>query len=266
MPTVVPSQVVTVLDQMFPWAAASHEAKILHSGQSTSLAALVDLVEHIPQELLILDGPGFSSLVASLAAIRDTLAKWRSGSSVGFSVGLSEVPGFGGLNPVILIRRALESCPDEAITSEISKLSFVKNPGLRESLRMDISAANGALSNGEWKAATVLSGSVIESLLLWKLLTRRPSDITAAVKKLRAKAVFSEDPGRNLNYWTLHHFIEVAAELAIITGETATEARLAKDYRNLIHPGRAIRLKQKCDRGTAYLAVAALDHVIRDMR
>ena len=63
----------------------------------------------------------------------------------------------------------------------------------------------------------------------------------------------------------MHHYVEVATHLAIIKPDTATEARLAKDFRNLIHPGRAQRLAQKCDRGTALSSVAALELVVRDL-
>jgi hypothetical protein len=51
----------------------------------------------------------------------------------------------------------------------------------------------------------------------------------------------------------------------VIKADTRTQARLAKDYRNLIHPGRAARLTQKCDRGTALVTVAAVELVIRDL-
>jgi hypothetical protein len=42
-------------------------------------------------------------------------------------------------------------------------------------------------------------------------------------------------------------------------------ARLARNYRNLIHHGRAIRLGEACDQGTAHIAIGAVDHVIRDL-
>jgi hypothetical protein len=70
----------------------------------------------------------------------------------------------------------------------------------------------------------------------------------------------------NLERWALHEFTEVAANLSIIKKGTHTETKLAREFRNLIHPGRAQRLGQTCDRGTAALAsVAALDHVVRDL-
>ncbi len=75
------------------------------------------------------------------------------------------------------------------------------------------------------------------------------------------------DPGSDLTArsWTLHHYIEVAAHLRIIGERTAEQARLAKDYRNLIHPAAAIRLKEECHRGTALGAAGAVEFVIRDL-
>jgi hypothetical protein len=43
------------------------------------------------------------------------------------------------------------------------------------------------------------------------------------------------------------------------------DTKLAREFRNLIHPGCAQRLGQKCDRGTALFSIAALDHVVRDL-
>jgi hypothetical protein len=72
-------------------------------------------------------------------------------------------------------------------------------------------------------------------------------------------------PDNNIDNWTLQHFIEVAADLHLLAPDTYSAARLAQNFRNLIHPGRANRLAQTCDRGTAYSAVGALEHVIRDL-
>jgi hypothetical protein len=63
----------------------------------------------------------------------------------------------------------------------------------------------------------------------------------------------------------LPDYVEVAGELRIIKTDTVQQARLAKNFRNLIHPGRVIRLGQKCDRGTALSALAAVELVRRDL-
>ena len=74
---------------------------------------------------------------------------------------------------------------------------------------------------------------------------------------------FKKKPENQIDRWTLDTYIEVALGLKIIDENTAKQARLAKDFRNLIHPGRAQRVKQKCDRATALSAAAAMEHIIR---
>ena len=66
--------------------------------------------------------------------------------------------------------------------------------------------------------------------------------------------------------WGLHQFVEVAGKLALIDPDTAKQTRLAKDFRNLIHPGRSIRKQRACDRGTALATTAAVELVSRDLQ
>ena len=91
--------------------------------------------------------------------------------------------------------------------------------------------------------------------------------VRAAVVALLGGRPLSRDPGADLEGpgWHLHEYVEVAAHLGIIKPDTATLVRLAKDFRNLIHPGRAARLGQKCDRATALGALAAVEAVVRDL-
>ena len=105
----------------------------------------------------------------------------------------------------------------------------------------------------------VQSRVVVEALLLWALQQQNPSAVSGAAAR-RSLNVSS-----NLEKWSLYEYIEVASELTLITAETATQCMLAKDFRNLIHPGRAQRLAQECNRGTAFSAVAAMEHVINDL-
>src|SRR5262249_61069549 len=99
---------------------------------------------------------------------------------------------------------------------------------------------------------------------LGALQQQPPQKISAEESKLVAAG---KVPGKSttLEERDLHYYTEMAASLALIKPETATQVRLVKDFRNLIHPGRAIRKKQKCDRGTALAASAGLEFVIRDL-
>jgi hypothetical protein len=53
--------------------------------------------------------------------------------------------------------------------------------------------------------------------------------------------------------------------LKVIKPATVAATTLARDFRNLIHPGAAARRSEVCDRATALSALAGLEHVIRDL-
>jgi hypothetical protein len=51
----------------------------------------------------------------------------------------------------------------------------------------------------------------------------------------------------------------------VVDRETATQVDLAREFRNLIHPGRSARLAKVCDRGTALSALAAVELIVSDL-
>lgn len=259
MPRVVPSQVIAFIDNAFPGAARN----TLGRGNSGQLSGLVQLIDQIPDDLLTMDNPTYASFVVANAHIKERLSTWTAQLDRAHDLGF--IPANPPLNPVTVIREALAGCPDQSPAPSTSELQFITDPDLRINLRYDIGAINRALSNGEWKAATVLAGSAVEALLLWDIQNRHAADIPGAVAALVGNDTFRQRPPTNPEDWSLHHYIEVAACLQTIRPETVTETRLAKDFRNLIHPGRSQRLAQKCDRGTALSCVAALEHVVRDL-
>jgi hypothetical protein len=259
MPRVVPSQVVAFIKSLWP---TSHDLNNITRSQAGQLSGLVKLVDQIPSELLVMDAATYPIFVCATAHISQRLATWISVPDRGHDLGF--MPGATQLNPVTEIRDALAKCRDEPFGSATSKLNFIPDNDLRRSLLMDIGAIDRALSNGEWKGATVLAGSAIEALLLWAL-QRDTAASTAAAAALVAATTLSRQPNADLERWDLHEYTEVASHRGIIKSDTATETRLAREFRNLIHPGRSQRLGQKCDRGTALSSVAALDHVVRDL-
>jgi hypothetical protein len=55
------------------------------------------------------------------------------------------------------------------------------------------------------------------------------------------------------------------SEAKLITPTTVAQCDLARGFRNLIHPGRALRLQDKCTRSTALAAIGAVEAVIEDL-
>jgi hypothetical protein len=272
MPRVVPSQVVATLDAMFTFAATQQPGKpqTLYMGHSTSVAALVRLVGEVPPELITLAGPDYVNFVSSVEALKDVLAIWRSGGPNAALWGLTYVPGLPEFSPVTHIRQGLLKCPDQAPSPTTTALAFIADAALRDNIRSDISAAHSDLRQGEWKGATVLAGSATEALLLWALQQHEQQNAgarAAAITALRAgpNPILTRNPDANPENWALHEYTEVAACLGVISADTAAQVRLARRFRNLIHPGLAQRTAQKCDIATAHGAIAAVEAVARDL-
>lgn len=253
MPRIVPSRVVDFIDRVFPQGTNSPR---LGKGNAGQLRALIDLFEGVPDELLVMDSESYASLVCSVAHIRQTLESWIADRQSRFS--LDPIPGFSE-EPVTMIRTALAGCPDEGPTVRTEELKFIPAGEFRTNLRTDLGSVDTALANGEWKAVTVIAGSAIEALLLWALQEQPQAD------REKAFRIDPKLPNKPLDEWHLPEYIEAADRLKIITTDTATQARLAQNFRNFIHPGRVQRYSQKCDIATAHSAFAALQHVIRDL-
>jgi hypothetical protein len=253
---IYPSEVVRFIDQVFPWAQPGCEVsrpQLRLDQLSHVFGALVELVQQIQPELLPANEKKRSQLLVAATQITELIQAGRSGLVPYLP---KETYGIGPRDPVSYIRDALADLPDQVVAKSTAKLTFLNDPEMAESLRADIATASSALRNGEWKAAAVLSGSVIEALLLWALQKTHANQIQA----------HGIGPKKPLEKWSLDEYIDAAEKFRCIEPNTVTEARRAQDYRNLIHPGRAYRLGIRCDLGAAHIAVGALDHVINDLR
>jgi len=272
VPRVVPSQAVAVIDRMFTWAAAQSmnpdsACPMISLRQLGQIVTILNLVRQVPEELLPLDSDRHMELLAGVSSLEAAVEAWQGGNKQYHVV---TVPGFGPLHAVTLVRRALASCSDEAPSPKTTQLPFIGDQALRDSIRLDMSTAHQDLAEGEWKGATVLAGSAVEALLLWALQEHETQNAGAragAIAALRGSQppVLTRQPDANPERWDLHEYVEVAAQLGIIAADTAAQTRLARRFRDLIHPGRAQRLGQKCDRATAHGAIASVEAVARDL-
>ena len=140
--------------------------------------------------------------------------------------------------------------------------SFSQNNGtchsdrqLAESIRLDIDSATDALHRNDFKGATVPSGSAMEALLLWKM---QDVGIASPIKGMRGNANPLPEE------WSLEDYITAAELRNLIKPDTVKQAQLAQNFRNLIHPGRSVRLAQTCNRGTGLGALAAVHLIVAD--
>ena len=214
------------------------------------------MIDQIPDEFITLSDSDTTEFIAAKAGLRAEIEGVRAAPQMRRQ-NLSR--SFGELSAVGLLHKLLSQCPETWPSPNVAELEFVRELDLREDLRKDRASCQNLTSIGEWKAATVLGGSVVEALLLWRLQQAPIDDVKSA------KSGLSKNPGNNLARWALEPLIQVSLALAYIEPETAKVCDVAREFRDLIHPGRAYRLNQVCDQATSMSVGAAIALVIRDL-
>src|ERR1700732_5392684 len=155
MPRVVPSQVVAFIASI-PGHNPKEVVRMNGLGRP-ALSATLALVERVPDELLTMDSATYAMFTFAQEQIKEILDVWSANQRDGHSFAEFQFDTFK--NPLTRLHDALAKCPDQSSAPSTSELAFITDAGLRANLRNDIGAVTRALSNGEWKAATVLAGS-----------------------------------------------------------------------------------------------------------
>jgi hypothetical protein len=137
MARIVPSQVVELIDRIFP-SAVKEKKFILTYSHTPQLAPIVYLIQQIPSELLTLSGDLFMEFYSSLVSIKSTIESWQAQGNV---QPLESLPGFGDLNPLFLLRRALVTCLDEFPSASTAELAFINDTEFRVRLRSDLTGS-----------------------------------------------------------------------------------------------------------------------------
>ena len=256
MPKVVPSDVVAVIVKAYAGVDQLPAHTSLAYTEGGVLEGIIDLVDQISPELITLVGDDYAAFTLTVGTIRNAIEYWKS---QGAAITLSSVRGYNK-HALRLLYETLGKCPDEAPKATATDLAYIKDADLRDSIRGDLSGAHADYATGEWKSSTVIAGAVIEALLFWALSTIGEEKARGAAKDL-----FKSSPPP-LNEWHLRHYIIVAVRLGLIDEETAKQAELSNDFRNLIHPGREQRLERKCTKGTALGALAGAEKVAEALK
>ena len=249
---VVPSQVVRLVREHYPQLA--DHTTLASAAEAGFLAGVIAAVRQLPDGIVPADmATRFATTVGSLeAAIQSCTPDARRGHLTGRHV--SELLAL------------LAAFPDEPFRPDDSSLQFIDDTAFRRTLSVDIAAAHRALMNGEWKAATVLAGSVIEALCLWVVRREAADAAVETARRLQREGLLGPRGVPNeLLSWHAPELIEVAFALGFIERDTVQVARTTKDYRNLIHPGRELRTGQRCTEGVAHIAIGAMQRVAENL-
>lgn len=127
---------------------------------------------------------------------------------------------------------------------------FISDDGFREILERDFEELHKCIEIKASKSVLVLSGSIIEALLL-EFFSSYSSELIESEKLLK---------------YDLYKLLELAEKENLISSDSKSISTIIKDYRNLIHPGREIRKKQSFDNNTAEIAKNLLYMIIEEIR
>lgn len=148
----------------------------------------------------------------------------------------------------------VEQNPAPAIAD--ANLGCIKSKRLRNIAERDWKECCLALDAGCWKSVLILSGGILEAIVLSKLSRRRS-------KAVKAKAASGGNP--DLNSWTLGKMIAVAKELNLFGPAIDMLPAPMKDYRNLAHPGYEVRKKLSISEKSARASVHVLTLILEEL-
>jgi hypothetical protein len=240
----VPSEIVEqigrsfnrALDDATPWLQQVGEDEFF------SLVVILEMIERLPEHLIILSGLNLFVYRRSLASIRLVTSSYHKESSL-----LTIFP-IGDLSPLYILLHALSECPDSMPPGGTSDLPFFRDMDLRNAIRLDMSEVEQALSYRQWKAATILGGAVLDSIIYWALSGLQKS--------------FS---GKPLNERMLGDLIQLAHTEKLLSDHGRNLAKEAKDARNLIHAGVGDRERRECDKASSHAVIAAIETAVKDV-
>lgn len=132
----------------------------------------------------------------------------------------------------------------------MANFDFVADDDLRVSLESDAAEMAACHAQGAYKASHVLAGSIVEAVLVDHL----------------AATGYADPKGRDVRTLALGDLIAVARSQDALSDTAASLASVVKSYRNLIHPGRAVRLKEKTvDEDTSAIAGHMVGVIAREV-
>jgi hypothetical protein len=245
MPIVTPRQIIEAINSMFG-QPTTDLGSVPHTKQS-EVRTLLSLLDQLPPDLVNLPFHDFLEFERCRAVLVTALPKW--------DIHGAQEASIDSKNPVERIRRLLASCPNELPPPE-PEFPFVTDDDIRLGIEDRTRAAWIDFNAKEWLGATTSAAVALEAILLWE------------VRRVR-NAARGDDSNtkrrREPNEMVLAELIDETLGSRSISEDTAKQARLARDVRNLIHPGKVARSGTPCDKATALTALAGVYQVASEL-
>jgi hypothetical protein len=237
---ITPRQIVEAINSMFG-QSATDLGSIPH--WKSEVRTLLSLLDKLPADLVTLPFHDLLEFERCRAVLATALPKWDLGGAQDASI--------ESKNPVERIRRLLMGCPNELPPPE-PEFPFVTNDDIRLGIEDRTRAAWIDFNAKEWLGATTSAAVALETILLWEV--KRMRDAAGGDGAGTKQSKMPDD-------MVLGELINETRALGSISEDAAKQARLARDARNLIHPGKVARSGSPCNKATVLTALAGLYQV-----
>ena len=127
---------------------------------------------------------------------------------------------------------------------------FITDENFRSILIRDFEELDACLETKSAKSVLILSGSIIEAVLIDYFSNFPPADTS---------------PNKILTF-DLASLIELAHEKKLLSSSTKDLSTVVRNYRNLIHPGREVRKNETFNYDTAIVARSLVNIIIKEIR
>jgi hypothetical protein len=129
------------------------------------------------------------------------------------------------------------------------EFDFITDDRFRASLTADYAEFRTSLDGEAWKAALVLVGSMVEALLVDHLMSTD----------------YQTRSGNDPLKMQLGELIAAGQKQKVLSATTAALSTVIQKYRNLIHPGRSVRLGETANKGGAVVAGELLQMIVDEI-
>jgi len=131
----------------------------------------------------------------------------------------------------------------------MTRFDFITHVEFRQALESDYREMKRCFETSSWKSVQVLAGSIVEALLI---------DYLVATKAKRA----GKDPLR----MDLAEAVGICKQERVLSERTADLSSVIRSYRNLIHPGRVVRLNEAPpSEASAQIAISLVEMIIDEV-
>lgn len=154
------------------------------------------------------------------------------------------------------VKATLDQITKSAVIDTV-QFAFINDPQLGAMLQRDYLEIQRSIIVENWKSVLILSGGLIETMLLDVLNGRS----ALAVSSTKAP---SKNP-QDINRWSLNNLIEVSIDINLVPKLVGTLSHSVREYRNLIHPGVELRSGLKVEPEEAEIAVQVVKLIVREL-